>query len=202
MSEKPLLFNRVAGVFGLFFRWQVKNYRRILHRVQEDIDFSAYESAIDIGCGTGALCKVMQEYGLEVTGLDTAEAMLAIAERKVGKPGTGAPAIRFVHGDVLSGIPFPEKSFDFATAAFVAHGMLPQDRQLLYSEMGRVAKQAVILIDYNERRSLPVDIVERLEGGDYFNFIESVQDELRERFRNVRVRAGGRNSSVYICGNF
>ncbi|MGR6835931.1 class I SAM-dependent methyltransferase [Syntrophomonas erecta] len=53
--------------------------------MKEDLDFSTYQSIIDIGCGTGALCNVLKEYGLDVTGLDPAEAVLAIAQKKVGK---------------------------------------------------------------------------------------------------------------------
>ena len=199
MAEKPLFFNRIASVFGLFFKWQVENYRRILNRVEGELQLSGYRSVIDIGCGTGTLCKVLQERGLEVTGLDSAEAMLRIAAEKAEKTESGQPLIRFILGDVLNGLPFPEKSFDFATAAFVAHGMMPNDRQFLYNEMRRVARHAILFIDYNERRSLQVDIAERLEGGDYFNFIASVQDELIEQFNHVKVLAAGKNSSIYIC---
>ena len=85
MGKKPFLFNKIAGVYGIYFNWQVGNYRRILNNLKDELDFSAYQNAIDIGCGTGALCKVLQEYGLEVKGLDSAQAMLAIAEKKCGK---------------------------------------------------------------------------------------------------------------------
>ena len=41
-----------------------------------------------------------------------------------------------------------------------------------------MAKHAAVLLDYNEHRSLTTDIAEWLEGGDYFNFIVSIRNEL------------------------
>ena len=96
MGKKQLLFNRIAAVYGLFFNWQVRNYRRIFNTVKGELDFSTCQSVIDIGCGTGALCKVLQEYGPEVTGLDSAEAMLEIATKKAGKAEPNEPGIQFI----------------------------------------------------------------------------------------------------------
>lgn len=199
MGKKPFLFNKIAGVYGIFFNWQVGNYRSILNHIKEELDFSAYQSIIDIGCGTGALCRVLQEYGLEVTGLDPAEAMLAVAGKKSGKAEPEKPSIRFLHGDVLNGLPFGEKSLDIAITSYVAHGLMPDERQILYEEMKRVAKHAVVLLDYNEHRSLISDIAEWLEGGDYFNFIGSVRNELIRHFSNIKIINTGKRSAIYIC---
>lgn len=192
MGEKPSLFNRIAAVYGFFFKWQVRNYRNIFAHVKEELDFSTCQRAIDIGCGTGALCQVLQEYGAAVTGIDPAEAMLAIAEKKI-------PGIRFMRGDVLKGLPFPDKSFDLAISSYVAHGFMPGERLLLYQEMSRVARHTAVLIDYNEHRSLITDIAEWLEGGDYFSFIGSVRDELMQQFGNLKAINTGKRSAMYIC---
>ncbi|MDD4754348.1 MAG: class I SAM-dependent methyltransferase [Desulfitobacteriaceae bacterium] len=192
MGEKPSLFNRIAAVYGLFFKWQVRNYRNIFAHAKEELDFSTYQRAIDIGCGTGALCQVLQEYSMNVTGIDSAEAMLAIAEKKI-------PGIRFMRGDVLKGLPFPDKSFDLAISSYVAHGFMPGERLLLYQEMSRVARHTAVLIDYNEHRSLITDIAEWLEGGDYFSFIGRVRDELMQQFGNLKVINTGKRSAMYIC---
>lgn len=199
MDEKPLLFNTIAFPYSLFFNWQVRGYRNILNNVKEDLGFSIYQSVIDIGCGTGALCKVFQENGLEVTGLDSAEAMLAIAKKKTEKAKPNEPGIRFILGDVLEGVPFPDNSFDLAVSSYVAHGLMPNERLILYNEMRRVARCAAILIDYNEHRSLITDIAEFLEGGDYFNFIGNIRLELMEQFGNIQVINTGKRSAMYIC---
>lgn len=193
------MFNRIAAVYGLFFNWQVRNYRNIFDNAKEELDFSNYQSVIDIGCGTGALCKVLQEYGLGVTGLDPAEAMLAIATKKAGKTEPNEPFIRFIHGDVLNGLPFRDKSFDLTISSYVAHGLMPKERLILYNEMRRVARHTAVLFDYNEHRSLITDIAEWLEGGDYFNFIGNIRDELMNQFGNLKVIITGKRSAIYIC---
>ena len=38
----------------------------------------------------------------------------------------------------------------------------------MYNETKRVAKHSAVLLDYNNHRSWSIDIIERLEGGDYF----------------------------------
>lgn len=199
MGEKTLLFNRIAAVYGLFFNWQVRNYRNTFANAKEELDLSNYQSVIDIGCGTGALCKVLQEYGLEVTGLDPAEAMLAIATKRAEKTEPNESSIQFIHGDVLNGLPFPDKSFDLVISSYVAHGLMPRERLTLYKEMRRVARHTAVLLDYNEQRSLITDIAEWLEGGDYFNFIGIIKDELVNQFGNLKVIHSSKRSSIYIC---
>jgi SAM-dependent methyltransferase len=51
-------------------------------------------SVVDIGCGTGVLALTLADRGVEVTGVDPAEASLDVAR---GKPG--AERVRWIHGD-------------------------------------------------------------------------------------------------------
>jgi ubiquinone/menaquinone biosynthesis C-methylase UbiE len=199
MTKQVRIFNNIAKVYGFFFKWQIQKYRNILENVKVQFNFSLYKNAIDIGCGTGALCRVLQESGLEVTGLDPAEEMLAVATKKIGELEPLEPGINFVLGDVLEGLQFPDKSFDIVVSAYIAHGMAPEERQILYSEMVRVGRDAAILLDYNENRSLGSDIIEWAEGGDYFNFIKVIKSELTDQFGNLQVIITGKRSAMYIC---
>ena len=129
------------------------------------------------------------------------EKMLDIARRK-----TAGQKITFLEGDALMGLSFPDKSFDVAIASYVAHGLQPVDRQKLYSEMSRVARELVIVHDYNRERSLLTTIVEWMEGGDYFRFIQQAEQEmkdcaseLRNCFSEVRVIQVGPRASWYLC---
>lgn len=192
MNNTERLFNRIAGVYGLFFNSQVRNYRQALKAAKADFDFTKYHSILDIGCGTGALSAVLVEQGLEVTGIEQAETMLAIAQTKVG--GT----VQLTRGNTLEGLPFPDKSFDLAIASYLAHGLTPDERQTLYKEMRRVAKFAVILIDYNEKRSLITDIAEYLEGGDYFDFIKVINQELQDTYGNLKIMSTSKRQSIYL----
>jgi ubiquinone/menaquinone biosynthesis C-methylase UbiE len=73
-------------------------------------DLDAYESMInefgassvlDIGCGTGTFACRLAAKGIEVIGLDPAEASLEVAKRK-----HGAELVRWIHGNVRELPPF------------------------------------------------------------------------------------------------
>ena len=54
-------------------------------------------------------------------------------------------------------------------------------------------------IGHADRRLL-TSIVEYAEGGDYFNFIRKVQDELRAVFTSLKVVRVGKQAAWYVCG--
>jgi SAM-dependent methyltransferase len=56
-------------------------------------------SVLDVGCGTGSLASLLVGLGVEVVGVDPAEASLEVAR---GKPG--AEKVRWIHGDA-TGLP-------------------------------------------------------------------------------------------------
>jgi SAM-dependent methyltransferase len=60
------------------------------------VEFGA-RSVLDVGCGTGTLACLLARRGFTVTGIDPAEASLAVAR---GKPG--ADRVRWLHGEVAS----------------------------------------------------------------------------------------------------
>lgn len=191
-SEK--LFNTIAPVYSLFFGFQERNYRRILDQVNPLYDFSGYKSVIDVGCGTGALCSVLHSRGLRVTGVDHSEKMLAEAAKKLTHTD-----VQLVNAKAHQPMPFPDKSFDMAISAYTAHGMPGSERRKLYLEMDRLAKQKVIYHDFNNNRSLLIDLVERLEGSDYFDFICNARREMATIFKDVTVMDVGRSMAWYIC---
>jgi SAM-dependent methyltransferase len=77
-------------------------------------------SVLDVGCGTGTLACLLADRGVEVTGVDPAEASLDIAR---AKPGAGR--VRWLHGDATA---LPELQVDLATmTANVSHVILSDD---------------------------------------------------------------------------
>jgi ubiquinone/menaquinone biosynthesis C-methylase UbiE len=136
-----------------------------------------------------------------VTGIDPAEKMLSIAKNKLENK-----EINFVHANVLERLPFADKSFDISIASYVAHGMQKDERKKMYAEMSRVSKSKVIIYDYNRKRSFVTSIIEWLEGGDYFRFIESAELEMKscvsgmkECFSEVKVIDVDVRAAWYIC---
>ncbi len=73
------------------------------------------------------------------------------------------------------------------------------ERRKVYEEMSRIAKQKVIIHDYNENRAILTTIVEWLEGGDYFNFIKNAKEEMAEIFEKVEVINVDERAAWYIC---
>jgi SAM-dependent methyltransferase len=193
-----LLFNRIAPIYGLYFKSQKKYYQKVLNKIQNDfqhkIDLKDCKSIIDFGCGTGALCSVLKDLGLEVTGVDSAGNMLKVAAKK-----TRETDIKYYQGSILERLPFEDNSFDIAIASYVAHGLKGSERKKMYKEMSRLSRDIVIIHDYNEKRSLLTDIVEWLERGDYFNFIKVVNEELRENFAEVKVINIDEKAAWYVC---
>ena len=187
------VFHLIAPIYGLFYNYQVRYYRRIIKENKESFDFKGYKNVVDIGFGTGALCKVLSEQGLSVTGVEPIERMVQIAKRK--NFDIDAQCIK---ADVLEGLPVEDNKFELSIASYVAHGMEKEDRLKMYREMARVTKKKMIIYDYNSNRRLANDFVEWLEGGDYFNFIKVVQDEIVEEFGNVKKIDVDKRAAWYI----
>jgi ubiquinone/menaquinone biosynthesis C-methylase UbiE len=193
-SKSEFLFNTIAPVYGLFYNWQKKRSFVVIEKAKGVLDISCHDSIVDVGCGTGALCAVLSDSGLEVTGVDPAEKMLGIAKRKAGNR-----SIRFETGNVLDQLPFEDKSFDLAVASYVAHGMGAKERKVMYAEMSRLARHKIIIYDYNQQKSILTTFVEWLEKGDYPNFIKNVENELLQVFHQVDVVQVTRQANWYIC---
>lgn len=201
MEKKKTLFNLIAPVYALFYHMQKKNFSKAINEARDKLDISKFKSIIDIGCGTGALCSVLNEQGMLVTGIDPAINMLKIAMNKPENIN-----VSFISANVLEKLPFDDKSFDISIASYVAHGLEAGDRKQMYAEMSRISKHWVVIHDYNDRRSLFTTIIEWLEGGDYFNFIKNAVAEMNDCimegktcFSEVRTVNVGFKAAWYIC---
>jgi SAM-dependent methyltransferase len=164
-------------------------FRRIVAEHARTAGAEVGDSFLDVGCGTGALLSVLGEEGYQAEGLDAAPNMVRMAQ------GVG---MKCQLGDIAAGLPYPDCSFDFVTATFVAHGLPPSLRSRLYEEAGRVARKAVIIHDYYGRQSFLTEMIERLEGGDYFRFVDTGQDRMREIFDELDVIDVGGGKAWYV----
>ena len=62
--------------------------------------------ALDLACGTGVLCRILKEAGMDVTGMDLSEGMITIAREQ-------SPDVHFDVADMITYR--PEQSFDLVT---------------------------------------------------------------------------------------
>ncbi len=196
-ANKREIFGVIAPYYGLFFNCQVQYYQKILTKVSEEINWAKYSSIIDIGCGTGALCYVLSQRGLQVSGVDAEPKMLKIAGKRLRKTD-----VFLLQANVLEKLPFEDKSFDMAISSFVIHGMPSVERMVFYKEMNRIAKHVIIFHDYNENRAWLTNLAEWLEKGDYFNFIKRARTEMAASFKELRVIQVDKRAAWYICTPF
>ena len=74
------------------------------------------KTAMDLACGTGVLCEILQKNGIEASGMDFSEGMIQIARDR-------SPDI---HYDVADMITYrPEKTFDLVTCTGDAINHIP-----------------------------------------------------------------------------
>ena len=183
------LFNRIAAPYAWFFSRQVRAYAACFDLGRSALPDPRGRTALDIGCGTGAFTAALRREGWDARGVDVAEAMAGRARRR---------GLECAVGDALEGLDFPARSFDLVSAAYVAHGLGRDDRLALFREMKRLARDTVLVHDYNAHRTLAATIVEALEGGDYVNFIATGAEDLRAVVSSVRVVPVGRQSAWYV----
>ena len=115
-----------------------------LERPQWDDDLRALERTVaalppartlDVACGTGFLTRHLRG---EIVGLDQSAAMLEIARERM-------PTATFVEADVLTGLPFPDASFDRVfTGHFYGH-LEPDVRARFLADARRVAPEFVVV---------------------------------------------------------
>jgi ubiquinone/menaquinone biosynthesis C-methylase UbiE len=196
-----MLFNLIAPIYGLFYNYQKSRYADIVESAKSEMDIASFDTIIDVGCGTGALCSVLKNKGMDVTGIDSSIKMLNIAMGKAENTG-----IEFLQANALEELSFEYKKFDIAISSYVAHGLVEEERKRMYAEMSRITRNYVIIYDYNNERSLLTSIIEWLEGGNYFHFIKNAETEMKNCFSEmktcfseVRVVNVDVRANWYIC---
>ena len=79
----------------------------------------AGEAVVDVACGQGALARLLQQRGAEVSGVDAAAQLVEAARRR------GPPSIRYHVGDARNLLFFPEKTFDAAACVLAIQNIHP-----------------------------------------------------------------------------
>jgi demethylmenaquinone methyltransferase/2-methoxy-6-polyprenyl-1,4-benzoquinol methylase len=122
------MFDRIAGrydrvnrvlTFGLDGGWR--------RRAVAALELPPGSLVLDVGCGTGGLCRLLETAGHRAVGVDMSEGMLRAA----------APGLRLVLADGLR-LPLPPGSVDGATCGFALRNMV--DPAALFTELARVLR--------------------------------------------------------------
>lgn len=81
------------------------------------------KTALDLGCGSGALVELLSHYFKHVIGIDSSQAMIRLAKERVMSSHVG-----FIESDIFP-FPFEENSFDFIVSYAVFHHFDFSDEQ-------------------------------------------------------------------------
>lgn len=105
-------------------------------------------SVLDVGAGSGELLRDISKFA-GATGRNARLVGLELNDRSVRsilEESSDHPNIAAVRGNALS-LPFPDAAFDFVISSLFAHHLTDRQIASALSEMARVAKNSVILID-------------------------------------------------------
>jgi ubiquinone/menaquinone biosynthesis C-methylase UbiE len=105
----------------------------------ERVRLSGAAAALDVGCGEGRFCRIMQGMGLRTTGLDPTRALLETARAR-------DPDGTYLEG-VGERLPFPDASFDL-TVSYLSLIDMPDIRAAI-PEMARVTRPGGTLLIAN-----------------------------------------------------
>ena len=171
--------------------------------VIEELKSIKFNSLLDLGCGTGALTKIIaQEFPeVKLSGLDLSDKMIQEAQKKQ------IPNSKFVIGDGEN-LPYENNSFDALICVLSIHHHPNSDKTL--AEMQRVLKPngtliicemdppAIVRFIYN------AIILKIVNTGDVhiFNIKELSQDIIKAGFRGIEARKIHSYMSIFKATKF
>lgn len=97
------------------------------------------DKVLDIGCGNGRFCGLLENIGANYTGIDSSKGLIEIARDQCGEA-------RFEVADATD-LPFPAQTFDAAVAIAVLHHIPSKELRIrFFYEAHRVLKAGGIFI--------------------------------------------------------
>jgi SAM-dependent methyltransferase len=138
-------FDAVAGVYDESLPAHViEHYLR--KRTAFVLEHCPRGSALDVGCGTGALAARLADAGYDTVGVDPSAGMLEVMARR-------APGVKAIEASGTD-LPFAEDTFDVVLTVAVLHHVADPDAvRATLAEMVRVSKPGgrVLIWDHNPR---------------------------------------------------
>ena len=86
------------------------------------------KSALDLGCGTGVLCEILEQQGIRAAGMDLSEGMIAIARER-------GPGIRYEVGNMITYRPEDEYDLVTCTGDALNHIMALSDIEKIFENV-------------------------------------------------------------------
>lgn len=146
------------------------------------------KNSLDLACGTGVLCEVLHEQGIEASGMDFSEGMIAIARER-------NPSITYEVADMI--LYRPEKKFDLVTCTgdAINHIFDLRDVEQIFRNVAYyLAEGGYFIFDIlNENEAAPGEAIDL-----------DFSDTVKAKFTISRTEDGkvNLNTSVYENGVF
>ncbi|OYT11023.1 MAG: hypothetical protein B6I18_06065 [Bacteroidetes bacterium 4572_112] len=191
-QRAKFIFDFIAPIYGVIGGAAKKGYDRICIKLNKAFPLQEF-SILDVGTGTGEWLASISHYSeKESVGTDFSEKMISQARQAY-------PQNKYIVNDAESLSKFEDNSFDIVTASFVLHGMKAHDRAVVLAEMKRVARQYVMIHDFEGYTPKVVRVLEFLERSDYLNFKKNFRKELAGFFTETDiVKCKVTGNAVYI----
>lgn len=142
-TQQPA-FGNVAKAWEKWESWLAPNYRYFNRLFIRKAGIARGQRVLDLGCGTGYAARLAADIvgpGGSIMGLDISQEMIEIASRRTN--ALGFAQVSFQTCDITH-LPFPDDSFDAATARFSL--MFVPDVESTLSETYRVLKNGGRLV--------------------------------------------------------
>lgn len=165
----------------------------ILKELQETVQL---KTALDVGCGAGHYVDLLEKAGLEVTGMDYSEKMIALAK-------DNHPSSRFIVANGYN-IPFNNKSFDLVISIGALQCL--EDYKLFISELCRISDNSIIISTLltTRKEMTPEQRLKKQLAKDSWPTRDFHPDELTELFheRGFRTKVIVRHKNQLITDGF
>lgn len=127
---------------------------------------------VDIGCAAGRDSKTLYDKGVDITGIDLSEKLLAIAKKKY-------PYVQFQKADIRK-LPFPDNTFDGIWAHAVFHHLDIEDMLPTLKEWNRVLKSKGVIYLSTKMGKGNWQGKDELSAGEQRKFTLLTQKELHQ----------------------
>lgn len=121
---------------------------------------AAVKTAMDLGCGTGIVCRELSGHGIAAAGIDLSEGMIALAREQ-------APLCRFAAADMVTYRPAERFDLVTATGDVLNHVFDPEYLQKIFHNVsGYLNTGGLFIFDLLRESEIPPDEPFELEYSD------------------------------------
>lgn len=125
------------------------------------------KTALEYGCGTGALTSQISPLFKKIRAKDLSVGMVEQAKKRTKKC---CKNIEFLEGDLLN-ITEKKNSYDYVFISFALHLFPPEKQEVILRHLVNVAREKVIVVDHVRKWNPLSAFVEWMEGSYYDQFV-------------------------------